>query len=209
MDRHRLGPAPASTQEPLSPSRARVASALDELGPDATLSTLAARLGGHPNATRQHLDGLAADGHATSTPLAAGGRGRPAQGWSLTASGRRALAGDAADTAYAELVDAIADRLAGLPDARAEAHAIGRAWGERRRGRALFDVLDELGFAPEPDPDAPGVTRLLACPILASAREHPEVICAIHQGLVQGTLGHDRVRLLPFAEIGACRLHVD
>ena len=75
MDRHRLGPAPASTQEPLSPSRARVASALGELGPDVTLSTLAARLGGHPNATRQHLDGLAADGHATSTPLAAGGGG--------------------------------------------------------------------------------------------------------------------------------------
>lgn len=209
MDGVRLGPAPADPVEPLSPARVRVASALADLGPHVPLATLAERLGGHPNATRQHLDALVAAGHATAAPLATSGRGRPARGWTLTASGRRALAGDAADVAYAELVDALADRLAGLPDARAEAHAIGRAWGERRRGRALVAVLDDLGFTPQPDPADPGTTRLLTCPILASARAHPEVICAIHQGLVEGTLGPDgRGLLTPFAEPGACRLRV-
>lgn len=201
-----LGPAPARAVEPLSAARARVASALAEAGPQATLATLAERLGGHPNATRQHLDGLVADGHATIAPVAGGGRGRPARGWTITALGRRALAGDAGDSAYAELVDAVADRLAGRPDAREEARAIGRAWGERRaqQGRTLTDVLAELGFAPAPDPTDPGTTRLLACPILDAARAHPEVICGIHAGLVEGALGTDGVRLVPFAEPGAC-----
>ncbi|MDO5535386.1 MAG: transcriptional regulator [Propionibacteriaceae bacterium] len=212
MDTQRLGPAPADAG-PLSPARARVASTLVDLGPRVSLSTLAEHLGGHPNATRQHLEALVDAGHATVSTLPAGGPGRPAQVWSLTASGRRALAADAIDTAYGELVDALAERLADRPDARAEARAIGRAWGQRRRERGLgsvhlLDLLDELGFAPEAHPTDAGTTRLLACPILASARAHPEVICAIHAGLVEGALGPDAdVRLVPFAEPGACLLN--
>ena len=209
MDSPQLGPAPAPAAEPLSPARARVAGALADLGPRTPLVTLVRHLGGHPNATRQHLEALVGQGHATVEPLPSGGRGRPARAWTLTASGRRALSAQAGDSAYAALVDALASRLASQPDATVEAHAIGRVWGARQAGdgRSLVEVLDELGFTPVPDEESPGTTRLVTCPILDSARQHPEVICAIHQGLVEGALGPDAgVRLRPFAEPGACLL---
>ena len=209
MDARQLGPAPARPAEPLTPARARVAEALAELGPKASLATLSHHLGGHPNATRQHLDSLVAEGHASVEPLPRGGRGRPAQAWTITPSGRRALAGDATDTAYAELVDALASRLADEPDAAVQAQAIGRAWGARRAGdgQSLVEVLEDLGFTPVRDTESPTTTRLATCPLLESARTHPEVICSIHQGLVEGTLGRRAlVELRPFAEPGACVL---
>lgn len=208
MDIPALGPAPAPA-EPLSPARARVARALAERGPKALLATLADHLGGHPNATRQHLEALVSAGHATVESLSPGGRGRPAQAWTITTAGRRALSAESGDSAYAELVDALASRLADRPDAVAEARAIGRSWGARRAqdGRSLVEVLDELGFTPVTDEASPATVRLLTCPILDSVRTHPDVICAIHQGLVEGALGPGAdVHLEPFAEPGACVL---
>ena len=79
----------------------------------------------------------------------------------------------------------------------------------------MVDLLDELGFAPDADQGersagSRGRTlRLRTCPMLESAREHPEVICRVHQGLVEGALGGADVTLLPFAEPGACVLSRD
>ncbi len=74
----------------------------------------------------------------------------------------------------------------------------------------VVDLLAELGFGPDPDP--PGIA-LRTCPLLDLAREMPEVICQVHRGLVEGAMGHygapsDQVDLVPFAEVGACRLHL-
>ncbi len=75
---------------------------------------------------------------------------------------------------------------------------------------AIVDLLAELGFGPDLDGDG---IALRTCPLLALAEEMPEVICQVHRGLVEGAMDHygtpsDGVELLPFAEVGACRLHL-
>jgi predicted ArsR family transcriptional regulator len=74
-------------------------------------------------------------------------------------------------------------------------------------------VLDELGFAPEGDRDN-AVVRLTRCPLLDTARRFPDVVCAVHLGIVQGALEEydadpGSAELYPFSEPGACRLHLD
>ena len=74
----------------------------------------------------------------------------------------------------------------------------------------MVDLLGEIGFAPEVTPE---VIRLRQCPMLEVARERPDVVCAVHRGLVEGALEArgerpDGVRLDAFAERGACLLHL-
>ena len=57
------------------------------------------------------------------------------------------------------------------------------------------------------------VVLLRSCPLLESARENQDVICSVHLGLVRGarrTLGASDAdpSLEPFAQRGACRLHL-
>jgi predicted ArsR family transcriptional regulator len=49
---------------------------------------------------------------------------------------------------------------------------------------SLTGLLDGMGFAPEPRPDA-GEIVLRACPFEAVARDHRKVVCSIHLGLVE------------------------
>ena len=75
--------------------------------------------------------------------------------------------------------------------------------------QAVQGVLSELGFSPVVHPEEPEVIQLRTCPLLAAARRHPEVICPIHQGLLDAALAAAgrpgvAVRLHPFAEPGAC-----
>lgn len=184
-----------------------MAALLRDLGPATPLAELALKIGGHPNATRAHLDALVESGLAEAEPLPRSGPGRPALGWTLTDEGRRAVAGDPTVTAHAELVKVMTAHLAKSPDAEQLAREIGESWGLERVGRpsraALLDVLTDLGFAPEEVEDG---IRLNACPILDAAHEHPEVVCAIHAGLVAGASGSDHLKLVPFAERTACRI---
>jgi predicted ArsR family transcriptional regulator len=76
----------------------------------------------------------------------------------------------------------------------------------------VVSLFDDLGFAPESDGRASTV-RLTRCPLLEAARRYPDVVCAVHLGLTRGALeeyGADTegARLLPFAEPGACVLHL-
>ncbi|WP_082609157.1 metalloregulator ArsR/SmtB family transcription factor [Oerskovia sp. Root918] len=76
----------------------------------------------------------------------------------------------------------------------------------------VVDLLDRLGFAPRADDDAASVA-LTRCPLLEAAYRNPEVVCAVHLGLAQGALERlgaprEGTSLLPFAEPGACRLHL-
>lgn len=215
----RLGPAPTPATPPLSEARRRVLAAVADVEEAATLAAIAQRLGGHPNAARQHLDALLADGLIRQQRLTSRRRGRPANGFTITAAGRRAL-NDNRGAGYIHLVDALADHLAYLGIAADHAAAIGASWAALTAGPRsgsttqgdLHGLLDDLGFDPERHPERPGVLRLRACPVLASARRHPEVICRIHQGLIDAAVttrpraGREAVRLLPFAEPGACLL---
>jgi predicted ArsR family transcriptional regulator len=81
----------------------------------------------------------------------------------------------------------------------------------------LVDTLDSLGFAPEA---VGGDILMHECPFRAAARERPDVVCAVHQGLIErmlagpaeGERGSDRggstvprtATLLPFVQPDLC-----
>ena len=101
----------------------------------------------------------------------------------------------------------------------------GHAWGEHlaaggsadalspaQSRRQVVQLLDNLGFEPQPDARAHAV-RLRRCPLLEAAVEQPEVVCSVHLGIVRGALDtwgttSDETSLVPFAEPGACLLHL-
>jgi predicted ArsR family transcriptional regulator len=193
---------------------------LQRSGDGLSVEQVAAALGLHPNTARKHLDGLVEIGAATSESERDGGRGRPAR--------RYAAAGPAEPDArvrdYAALATVLAGHLARTSaDAGEQVVAAGEAWGRsltdgEQRGdaaharRQTIGMLAELGFAPQPD-EAMRTVRLVRCPLLDAAREHPEVVCAVHLGLVRGALDNlgadpSGAELLPFAEPGACVLHM-
>ena len=183
-----LGPAPtASAEEPppqaLEPARRRLLQAIAERRESAhpTVGDLVAVVGGHPNTTRHHLRvlvdaGLVREEHVPP----AGGRGRPASRYAVTAAGRQVASaaprGSAAQE-YVALAAAFAERLAERDgDPGADARAIGRAWGtglavrhadevagDGSGAQRVVGLLDRLGFSPEaghddPVGDAPGTT---------------------------------------------------
>lgn len=87
----------------------------------------------------------------------------------------------------------------------------------------VVSLLDELGFSPETESagsdssdeycDDVAHVRLTRCPLLSAAHQYPDIVCGVHLGLVRGALDvfGDEVsesQLEPFAEPGACRLHL-
>ncbi len=181
---------------------------------------VAAALGLHHNTARLHLDGLVASGLATREHGQPKGRGRPA----MRFSSGIAQEVDPRVRDYAHLAAALASVVAQRSeDPAGDARAAGQRWGEEmvagKRPRSataarteVVAILDDLGFDPEADARARSVA-LRRCPLLDVAREHPEVVCQVHLGLVRGALQQmgrqdPQVELLPFAEPGACRLHL-
>lgn len=221
-----LGPSPARfdpSQAPLSDARARVLESLQQGDGPATVAEVAARLGLHENTARKHLDGLAERGHLSRTPRGAAGRGRPA--WAYEATPRSGEP-DARVRDYVGLASALAHHIATTSDnPRAGAIAAGEHWGAalatelgyaggrpRAAGArtAVVAMLDRLGFAPDPSA-SDGSVALRRCPLLDAVRAEPDVVCAVHLGLARGVYRQrgdnpDPIRLLPFAEPGACRL---
>ncbi len=238
-----LGPAPARSAPVPSPHLSRAASGvLDALAGSSptTAAELAATLRQHPNTVREHLDALVRAGLASRARAVTGGRGRPAWRYAVAAPEApvapeyaglaTALAMQLARTSTQPQDDALAAgeswgvRLAGTAAPRG---------GDRRDH--VVALLEGLGFEPEPapdprgrrgaaprtaadadndaDPDQVGTIRLRRCPLLDAAQEEPEVVCAVHLGIVRGALRawdepDDAARLVPFAEAGACHLHL-
>lgn len=225
MNNNRLGPRPArpGRAPTLSPSRARLLETLQAQTEPVGLAALVARTGLHGNTVREHLDALTAEGLVDRERALPSGRGRP--GWLYRATGRSQ---DDPRPEYAGLAAALATVITRTsPDPAADARRAGLDWGRRLAEetgtpsapgadparRQVGHVLEEMGFAPETDTDATTL-RLTRCPLLEAAHQHPEVVCAVHLGIVDGALetyGEDGIRpeLLPFAEPGACllRLH--
>lgn len=180
---------------------------------------------------REHLEALVRQGLVRRRRATPDGRGRPA--WLYQASGAAEGAGD---SEYARLATALASvihRTSASP-AR-DGSAAGAEWGRElacdrraRNGgantsantsaetdsaaarREVVSLLDELGFAAEPEAGH-RVVRLTRCPLLAAAHRFSDVVCAVHHGIVTGALieyatdpsGTD---LWPFVEPGACLL---
>lgn len=234
MDIHGAGPAPVgstasgapterlgprgrrgsrTTGTVLSGARARVLDLLRDQPEPLSLAALTRATGLHENTLREHLDGLVGSGLAERHRSTPRGRGRPA--WLYAASEEDGV------SEYAGLATALAAGLAATAEDPAAAGAeAGQRWGgEIARQRTPAEVtdaraetllvLEEFGFSPrEGDGDDVDLTR---CPLLEAAHQHPDVVCAVHLGLVRGVLseyGADPAgtSLTPFASPGACHL---
>jgi len=130
-------------------------------------------------------------------------------------------------TGYRLLAEMLASRLAGTStDVTQDAITAGREWGtylvERPPpftttpiGTARAEViglLDRLGFQPELSDDGTRI-MLRRCPFLDVARRHPDVVCSLHLGLLQGalaTLGAplQARELEPFVQPSQCVAHI-
>lgn len=183
-----------------------------------SVEALASLMRRHPNTVREHLTWLVDHGLARRVRVPGVGRGRPA--WHYEAQ--------AVIHPEAELAVELARQLAAVsPDAHEAALAAGRRWGRRLVAeaggaeptspslarRAAVEHLQRLGYQPQTDQEAVTV-RLTRCPLLQAAHRHPEVVCAVHQGLIESIIdeyggGTDGVQLQPFAEPGVCLLQLD
>ncbi|MGP1674531.1 MAG: hypothetical protein ACTS8Z_04880 [Candidatus Limnocylindrales bacterium] len=77
----------------------------------------------------------------------------------------------------------------------------------------LVTLLDHAGFAPERPAGAGDPIRLRHCPFGPLAREHRDVVCGVHLGLMRGALREmgaplDAVRLEPFVAPDLCVAHL-
>ena len=54
----------------------------------------------------------------------------------------------------------------------------------------MQDALTALGFAPQPEPDAPERARFVLgnCPYRDAVRENPQAVCTLHRGITRGLL---------------------
>ena len=168
-----------------------------------TIATLNAGLGGHANTIRIQLEHLVRDGFVTEASLSTTGPGRPARAYTATIAGHQVALEDPDRQGQSALVEAVAEHLAGTADPAGAAHSVGRNWGSRLAGTSgddLVSILARQGFTPMQTPDG---IALRTCPMLASARRHPDVVCGIHQGQIDA-ISHEPQQLLPFAAAGAC-----
>lgn len=185
------------------------------------MAALSGATGLHPNTLRDHLDALERAGLVRQHAAAPQGPGRPPSLYETVADT------GASHSEYAGLATVLASTIHRTSDdPRRAAASAGAQWGHElaaahgrpeRAGaagarREVLAVLDEIGFAPEPDQDGSDI-RLTRCPLLDAARRFPDVVCAVHLGIVRGALEEydadpEPVELFPFSEPGACRLHL-
>lgn len=176
--------------------------------------TIASEFGLHVTTVRFHLDQLERADLVRRQGGAESRRGRPRIRYVATPN--------PADDSRGRLIEVLAAALAERADGRARSVEAGRRWAdalapaERDAPRnpddggddveSLVHVLDDLGFAPLRTAD--GVIRLRACPFRDAARDHPQVVCSVHRGLIEQLLRSRaapyRADLLPFVEPDLC-----
>ncbi|MGW5127038.1 helix-turn-helix transcriptional regulator [Streptomyces sp. NPDC004069] len=210
-----------------SPRRREVLDLLRAAAEPLGVAEAAERIGLHPNTVRFHLDALVAEGVVVRQVEEPSGPGRPRTVYApRPGMDRRGTRG------YRLLAQILLGQLASQgPGAREAATEAGRAWGgflvdplppsapptAERSAARLVALLDDLGFAPEPEGGGAGKPperiRLRHCPFLELAEEHGELVCPIHLGLIQGALAELRAPLAatglePFAEPDSCLAHL-
>lgn len=206
-------------------SRVRILELIRASSTPLDVRQIAAQSDLHPNTVRFHLKVLIDAGLAHSQPDPRGNSGRPRLVYSAITAGSAHRHGNS----YLLLADILAGHLVADRTIRTElAEEAGRELARRHRPPAqqgphtsagdavhrAVAVFTELGFEPELREDGPHRQILLhACPFHAVARKHPDVVCALHLGLLKQTLADldapgDVSRLEPFVTPQLCIAHL-
>ncbi|GAA4382312.1 helix-turn-helix transcriptional regulator [Agromyces bauzanensis] len=179
--------------------------------------TIAAELGLHVTTVRFHLYQLETAHLVRRQVGAEPRRGRPRIRYVATSGPE--------EDSREQLIEVLAAALAERPDGRARSIEAGHRWadalapprpdaepdsdadtGDASGVDTLVRVLDDLGFEPLVAGD--DEIRLRACPFRDAARDHPQVVCSVHRGVIEQLLltrGSDRrADLLPFVEPELC-----
>lgn len=201
-------------------SRSRLFTVLGRSARPMGVRELADAVGLHPNTVRQHLDQLVEAGLAVRDTAPPIGRGRPALRYAAEPGS------DEHDpAAYRALAGVLAEQVALLPDGVGAARKAGERWGRALAhevtdtagatnaiGRVV-ELLDAAGFAPQAPMVDGAPIRLRHCPFGTLARDHGEVVCGVHLGLMRGVLREldapfDALRLEPFVGPSLCLAHL-
>ncbi|CAN7295961.1 helix-turn-helix transcriptional regulator [Knoellia sp. LjRoot47] len=166
-----------------------------------TAAELADRLDVHVTTIRFHLDRLEEAGLVGGHVVRTGGRGRPHH--------RFVLRGRVPEAPFEVLASVLTSILSTARAQQVTPQQAGAQWALARAqertlpptpdgderfsevGRHVGDLLGEWGYTPQTDIDADALTLTLTlrrCPFLELAQAHPDVVCGIHRGLLQGTL---------------------
>jgi len=172
-----------------------------------TTAEIADAIALHPNTVRPHLDRMRDVGLIDVQVGGRGEIGRPQHRYSLASDAPSLGLEPPVMPLLARMVLAMAERLGA--DGH-DAHAVGVDEGRRRSSpflrtpsslEAFVSDLDLLGFDPVvSDPDDPDDTAVVAfanCPFGELARQHPDLVCSLHHGLIEGfidAMGDTEVR---------------
>jgi predicted ArsR family transcriptional regulator len=173
----------------------------------------------HVNTVRPHLERMREVGLLDVRSEASGGVGRPQHRYSLTADApslglepspfpmlAKALlhAAHEAGVESGELTDA----------GRAQGRSDARAWPEGTDAlEALIVEQARLGFDPEVvDLDHGAVIAFAHCPFRSLAEQHPDLVCSLHCGLVEGLVDEmgvaEVVRFHPLLDRTPCQVEL-
>jgi len=188
---------------------------------------IAETLGLHPNTVRPHLDRMREVGLLDVTTDARGEVGRPQHRYSLAPDAPSLGLEPPTMPMLARMVLSMARRLGA---SEADAVAVGGSEGASRAMRyaaapsaleALVADLDRLGFDPvvtgedvgaADDEPVTAVVAFANCPFADLARDHPDLVCALHHGLVAGFVAQmgdaEVTEFCPLASRTPCRVAV-
>jgi predicted ArsR family transcriptional regulator len=177
-----------------------------------TTADVAESLDLHPNTVRPHLERMREVGLLTVEAISRGSVGRPQHRYALSPDAPSLGLEPPAMPLLAGMLTGVAAAVGAGPEEAAE---VGRRQGaaaaqgvqgdpdetpEERTVRcvtALLLELDRLGFDPAIASDDEGTTVAFShCPFAALAETHPEIVCHLHRGIVEGlvdTVGGARV----------------
>ena len=161
-----------------------------------TTADIADTLGLHPNTVRPHLERMRDVGLLEVSVGGRGDVGRPQHRYSIAADAPSLGLEPPTMPLLARMVLSMARRLDAGPG---DAEAVGRDEGAARAKpferapstlEALVSDLDRLGFDPvvtdDADDDDAAVIAFANCPFAELAADHPDLVCALHRGLVAG-----------------------
>jgi predicted ArsR family transcriptional regulator len=194
-------------------------------GPLST-SDIAEILDLHPNTVRPHLERLREVGLLEVESGSQGSVGRPQHRYKVT-DGAPSLGLE--PPAYPILADLLAQLAAELGPRDDDVAEVGRTWGRHEveasgngaeRGSAnspcvaaLVAELAELGFDPSTScADASTTVSFTRCPYRELAEAHPELVCCLHRGIVEGIVervgGASVARFATLEDKDPCRVEL-